>query len=390
MINDDLTIKNTPTHVSTQEDLKNSYNQFMSMENSPEEKAKMDKMMANLVGIDVGSSDSSSTPTKKKQIKRKKKKAKHKDEDRKLVGDDTHPHINEFVSNPDLGNMKDDFAADNTMPSTMPKDGRKLNFNGGMEGNMEGDMGMNTDLANMKNSFDNMNSMAPGTEELDMDTGSDTIGGLDSGLHADATKAIINRMDETNQERMQKLNSMFPPPSKLMAEPRKKKNSHIISIKKMLKGYPSELVRKFMPELKDRVMHKFNELKKARKEKSRIRRLKKKLMRTRRREKRRRRKLREKRRRKRRRMRIRAERRRKRRNHMRFLKHFRPHFSMHMHHLKERRLENQSVGDSQNTSNNTDDPYMDLQNEINQEMASTNSQNTPVKGIRLVNLILTK
>jgi hypothetical protein len=207
-----------------------------------------------------------------------------------------------------------------------------------------------------------------------MDTGSDNIAGFDSGLHADATKAMINRMDQTNQQNLAKLNSILTPSYSMAPKPRKKKNSHIISIKKMLKNYPPELVSEFMPELKDKVMSKFNQLKKNDRENRKIRRLRRELERSRRREKRRKRRLKEKRRRRRRMLRERRERRRRMERHRRFLHHFKPHFSLNLH--RERRLEDES----NNSSNFDDENFDDLKNDLKGDIGSANSELVPTQG----------
>ena len=190
------------------------------------------------------------------------------------------------------------------------------------------DSGFNKDMVNMQNSFDDMNSTGPG-----METGG-SLGDLDGGMHEQATNAIINRMDQTNQERMARLNQMFPEPGTLMPKTRKKKKSHVISIKNMLKNYPPQLVSEFMPELKDKVMSKFDEMRRERKRNHQIRKLKKKLQRQKRRE-RERRRLRERRRRR------ALQRRRRRRHHHRkrrrtaiHSRKWRPHFSMRDMHKK--------------------------------------------------------
>jgi hypothetical protein len=332
---------------------------------------------------------------KKTQIKIEKK----PEDDRKLVGDDSLLQMSQDITNgvddpvhPQIENMKDDFSSERPM-----KGDRKLNFGEGMGSDME--TGMNTDMANMRNSFDNMNSMGPDTGDLNMDSGSDTMSDLDSGMHESATKAIINRMDRTNQERLQKLNSMFPvTSSQMMPKQRKKKNKNVIDIKKMLKNYPPELVNEFMPELQKKVMHKFNEMRKSSREKRRIRKLRRELEKSKKRA-RRRRKLREQRRRK---MMTRRRRRRHHHHHKRKLHHFKPHFSIkkdsrrhqfhsisvvnkfmhrrrnhlnHLHH-RERRL----TDESPNNSNTSDDPYLDLEKQLENEMKSTQSPTSLAEG----------
>lgn len=273
------------------------------------------------------------------------------------------------------------------------------------------------DMANMKSSFDDLHSEAPGSGGLDMDTGADSFNDIDSGLHENATKSLINRMDQTNQERMEKLNSMFPPPSKLMPKFHKKKKSHVISIKKMLKNYPPGLVDEFMPELKEKVMHKFNEMRKNDRMNRRIRKLKRKLENEKRRRLKRR-KLREKRRRK-----ALARRRRRRLHHhhhhhphhLRRKHHFRPHFSMkaknnrfhsigvinnfmhhrhnhlnHLHHLKERRLQGTDTKSGQTSqismvlSNETDseNQFLALEKELENGNLSTINESNASKGKR--------
>ena len=406
ILNSDSSLKNSPTRVSTKQDLRDSYNQFMSLENSPDEKAKMDQMMEKLAGIKVGSSDSlasaseiTSDKPQKTQIKTEPK----TEDDRKLVGDDSILQMSQDMSDglddpaiSQTGTMKNDLS-----PQTQDafKD-RKLAFGGGSDM----DTGMSTDMADMKNSFDNVNSMGPGEGELDLGSGSDNFSDLDSGMHENATKAIINRMDQNNQESLQKLNSMLTPSPGMMSKPRKKKNRNIISIKKMLKNYPPELVNEFMPELKEKVMHKFNEMRRNSKEERKIRRLKRELEKSKERA-RKRRKLREKRRR--RMLRRRRRRRKRKHHHKRKMHHFRPHFSIkkdsrkhqfhtirvinkfmhkrhnhlnHLHHRRERRLEETS----KNNSGGSDDPYLDLEKELNNELKSQRSQNSMSKGIYIM------
>jgi hypothetical protein len=389
ILNSEDVLKDSPTRVATQQDLQDSYNQFMSLESSPEEKAKMDQMMEKLAGIDVGSSDSTTLKDKPKPEQKEPeiKEAKPSDDDRKLVGNDSIMQMSNEMNQDNLStepatisDMKDDFSSEPSLNDN--KGDRKLNV-----GMTDMSTGINTDMADMKNSFDDMNSMGRETSQLD-----DSMDGIDSGLHANATKAIINRMDETNQQRLSKLNAMFPPPSKLMPKKRKKKNSEVIDIKKMLKNYPPGLVDEFMPELKEKVMHKFNEMKRSEKQNRRIRKLKRKLELSRKKQ-RRRRKLRE----KRRKQMLRRRRNKRRREHQRrrrrALHHFKPHFRIkrnskrkqfhslkvinkfmhhrhnhlnHLHHLRERRLEDDA---SKNTSNSTEDPFENI------EMGSTNSSN---------------
>lgn len=390
---------------------------MMALENSPEEKAKMDLMMEKLAGITVGSTDSLATTEnvtdsqKKPEIKSVNKEK----DDRKLVGNDPIVQMNnDLGSDPEPNPL--DMQDSGQMPpmsgdySSPGKDrSRNLNFGSMMDGNMgSSDM----EMANMKSSFDDLHSVPPGTGGLDLDTGSDSLGSIDSGLHETATKAMINRMDQTNEERMQQLNSMFPPPSKMMPSFHKKKKSHVISIKKMLKNYPPGLVDEFMPELKHKVMHKFDQMRRDERMNRKIRKLKRKLNQEKRRD-RKRRKLREKRRR-----RALARRRRRRLHHhhhhnrLRPKHHFRPHFSMrskmkhqyhsigvinnfmhrrhnhlhHLHHLKERRLEQDKTEKSSQISmvlsNETDseNQFLALEKELENGNLSKINESNASKG----------
>jgi len=358
MLNNNDDLKNSPTHKATKAELQDSYNQLMELENSPEEKAKMDQMMEKLAGITSDSTDSHATPYKdvaSKPVASSESTPKLKDdadskEARKLeVSDPTlgvpSPNASLLMNNDDTMSsgtgdldVKDSFNGGMQMGDDIAKDsGRKLNI-GGMGGvNDLGapamDSGFNHDMVNMQNSFDNVNSMEPGQDSIGS---GGNLNDMDSGMHQQETNAIINRMDQTNEDRMAKLNSMFPDPNQFRPRLKKKKKSHVISIKNMLKNYPSQLVDQFMPELKEKVMGKFNAMRRERKEKNRIRRLKRELENQKKRE-RRRRKLRQKRRRR------ALERKRRRRHHhhhhhRRSIEHrrkWKPHFSMHDLHKKQ-------------------------------------------------------
>ena len=388
----------TPTRVANKDELRSSYNQMMSLEGDPTEKAKMDKMMEKLAGITLDSADSNSknaspTPETKTELKSSDK----TEEDRKLIANDPIRQM-ENANNEDRS-LETTLPPTDFSPSPSPSDpGRKLNT-GMMDGAMGGDIGGGEmDMASMKNSFDNLHSEAPGTGTLDMDSGSDSFEGMDSGMHSAATNAMINRFDQTNQERMAKLNHMFPQVTDVVSKHPKKK-AHVISIKKMLKNYPPGLVDEFMPELKEKVMHKFNQMRKTKNENRRIRRLKKKLLRQKKRE-RQRRKLRIKRKHQREKRRRRKRKLRERRRHHHH-HHFRPHFTMKInkkqkmhhqfhtlnvlnkymhhrgnqlyhahrrhHHHRERRLE-------ENQSEQSKDPFVALEEDVlnNQDTTESN------------------
>lgn len=393
MLSETDDLKNTPTHKATKQDLQDSYNQMMELENSPEEKAKMDQMMEQLAGITSGSGDSLATSNdvtgdtadaKMEQVSTPEPSTTLKDSSeqkdaRKLE-----------ISDPTLGVPSPNADLMMKASESNPDAGRKLNIGMSSGGaNLDApkmDSGFNKDMVNMQNSFDDMNSTGPG-----METGG-SLGDLDGGMHEQATNAIINRMDQTNQERMAKLNQMFPEPGTLMPKTRKKKKSHVISIKNMLKNYPPQLVSEFMPELKDKVMSKFDEMRRERKRNHQIRKLKKKLQRQKRRE-RERRRLRERRRRR------ALQRRRRRRHHHRkrrrtaiHSRKWRPHFSMRDMHkkqfhsiavmnkfmhrrpnqlhrfdrLRERKLEeiNEAGDPAANNSGESDKTFMDLEKQI--------------------------
>lgn len=422
-------LEKIPSRVATKADLRQSYNQLMAFENSPSEKAKMDRMMEKLAGIKVGSTDSLATTedvtseSSKPEIKTQKEEK----DDRKLVGNDPIAQMNSEMGQDDAP-LPADLQGSGPMPpmdenmppmdeNLPPMDsgaghGRKLNFGNMMDSNLGSDSNM--EMANMKSSFDNLHSVAPGTGDLDLDSGSDSLNDIGGGMHQDATNAMINRMDQTNQQRMEQLNSMFPPPSKLMPGAHKKKKSHVISIKKMLKNYPPGLVDEFMPELKEKVMHKFNQMRSNDRMTRRIRRLRRKLQKQKQRE-RRRRKLRQ--RRKRRELRRRRQRRHHHhhhRHHNMWPKHkFKPHFSLkrnlhhqfhslgvvnrfmhrrrnqlhHLHHLKERRLEESPNSEdtsqiSMVLSNETgnENQFLELEKELEAGNISKINQSEDSKG----------
>ena len=420
LLNSDKTLETSPTKVASKEDLRNSYNQMMSLESNPEERSKMDKMMEKLAGITVDSDTSTDLkPTVEKKTELKTSKG--SEDDRKLVSDDpimqmnknsnedrnlnVTPTTDDSVS-PDMGSSGS-FGEDFQNIPSNSESGRKLNTGGLMDTGMGGS-GVNMDFANMKNSYDNLHSEAPGTGELDMDTGSDDFNGIDSGMHQSATNAMINRFDQTNQQRMAKLNTMFPPIASSLPSKKRHRKSKIINIKNMLKNYPPGLVDEFMPELKDKVMKKFNSMRKRKNEDRKIRRLKRQLHREKQREIKRR-KLKQRRRRamikKRQRRKLRQRHHHKHHHHS----HFKPHFSMkakkkqrmnhqyhtlkvvnnfmhnrgnqlhhahhnhhnhhnhhhhHYHHLRERRLED-------NKSEKPEDDFLNLEEAVKNQIDNT-------------------
>ena len=421
MLNQDTQLINNPERVSTKDDLRTSYNQMMALENSPDEKAKMDKLMEELAGIKAGSDDSLATSKNITEIEETPIIKDKKDKDaRKLEISEPGSEMNALSANlgpeedpiptfapgldgpSDLDDTLPEKASDDVTKGANSEKGRKLNVD--FSNNMSDGMNSpNMDMVNMQNSFDDTHSMGPGSGSM----GTDNLNDLDTGMHQQATSAMINRMDQTTQENFNRLNSMFPPPSKLMPR-KKKKKSNVIDIRKMLKKYPPQLVDQFMPELKDRVMKKFENLRKTEKQNKRIRKLKLELEKEKKREKRRR-QLRQRRRRR------ALERRRHHHHHhhhhhFRPKHHFKPHFSlknlhkkqfhsisvvnrfMHrrpnqlhrLHHLKERMLADKTDAehDSSEFTTNSEDSFMKIEDELNKK---DKSSGTSGKGKKISN-----
>ena len=319
---------------ATKAELRETYNQFLAMENSPGGKANMDEMMEKLAGITPGSEDSmidpknvtkdpvmTVTPTQpKKDRELDVKNTNAPDTYNNSVYASTSKTNAVDPNNP--GMMSPIFnqpPLENNMPQQTfnPRPSPQLNLVNapmnaypynrqlgmgsfsapdiesgdplmGSFGN-EHITGPSSDMQDMKNSYDDSMSGTPAS--LDDSYGSNDH--LNQGMHAAETQAMIDSMDQMNKQKMADMDhKMALEDLANNAEPGEepgslKKHRKKQSIASLLKDYPPELVQQFMPELKRRVMRKVHAIDERKRRNRKLRRIRNRIKREKRRERRR-------------------------------------------------------------------------------------------------------
>lgn len=318
---------------ATKAELKETYNQFLAMENSPDDKAHMDEMMEKLAGITPGSEDSMIDRKNITQDPMTTPKTETK-KDREL--DVTNNPLPETYNNSVYNSSKQEPKANvesktnpgmvspifnQPMPiqqqSFNPQPNPQLNItnNSSFSSPFNRNLGMGSfnppdieagdplmgsvgnehiagptpDFSDMKNSFDN--SMGETPASLDDNYGSNDH--LNEGMHTAETQAMIDSMDQMNKQKMDEMdhklalddlaNNATPGGQPGSLKHHRKKQS----IASLLKDYPPELVQQFMPELKRKVMRKVHEMNERKRRNRQLRKIRNKIKRERRREKRR-------------------------------------------------------------------------------------------------------